>query len=162
MVIPLLISLADASRLWFLIWTAAAFATDFLDGYLARKLDQRSDFGRILDPIADKVLVVACTFYMAFSPVYRFPLWYFIIIAGREVLILLCGLIAMSKVNAVMESNKPGKRSAFITGMTAFAFAMRIGPAALALAVVSVVFIAYSTWIYFTRFLLAMRQSERV
>ena len=42
-----------------LIWAAAAICTDFLDGYLARRLDQRSDFGRILDPIADKVLVTA-------------------------------------------------------------------------------------------------------
>ena len=35
-------------------------ATDYLDGYLARVLDTQSDFGRLLDPIADKILVGAC------------------------------------------------------------------------------------------------------
>jgi CDP-diacylglycerol--glycerol-3-phosphate 3-phosphatidyltransferase len=37
----------------------AASLTDFLDGYLARRLDQPSELGRVLDPIADKVLVAA-------------------------------------------------------------------------------------------------------
>lgn len=44
-------------------WTFGLFVviacTDYLDGYLARKLDQKSDLGALLDPIADKVLVAA-------------------------------------------------------------------------------------------------------
>jgi uncharacterized protein (DUF58 family) len=59
-----------------------------------------------------------------------------------------------------MESNKPGKWSAFITGITGFAYAMRLNWIGLALTFPSVVLIAYSTWVYFNRFLRVMRQSE--
>src|SRR5262245_30251731 len=55
--------------LW-LRWVAlaifiAAAITDFLDGYLARSLGQQSSFGRMLDPIADKLLVASCLLMLA-------------------------------------------------------------------------------------------------
>ncbi len=53
----------------FVIYVVAA-VTDFFDGYLARKLDQVSDFGRMVDPIVDKVLVVGA-FCMLAGPDFR-------------------------------------------------------------------------------------------
>ncbi len=50
----------------FLLYVAAA-ASDWLDGYLARKLNQGSPLGRMLDPIADKLLVGALLIVMAFT-----------------------------------------------------------------------------------------------
>ena len=44
---------------------ALAAATDFFDGWLARRLDQTSEFGRILDPIADKLIVAAALIMLA-------------------------------------------------------------------------------------------------
>ncbi len=41
----------------------AAGVTDILDGYFARMWSQQSSFGRMLDPIADKLLVASCLFY---------------------------------------------------------------------------------------------------
>src|SRR3546814_10894672 len=46
---------------------ALASITDWLDGYLARRLNQSSEFGRCLDPIADKVLVAAALILLASS-----------------------------------------------------------------------------------------------
>ncbi len=44
-----------------------AMATDYLDGFLARKLQQESRFGQLLDPIADKVLIISLLYYLCCS-----------------------------------------------------------------------------------------------
>jgi cardiolipin synthase len=59
-VIVALLFLADPAMRWWAFGLYVAIAlTDFLDGWLARKLDQTSDLGALMDPIADKVLVAA-------------------------------------------------------------------------------------------------------
>ncbi len=69
------------------IYVAAAI-TDFFDGYLARKWQQQSSLGRMLDPIADKVLVSVVLLVLAASPIlYDGHLWAAIIILSREVLV---------------------------------------------------------------------------
>ena len=72
--------------LWlgFAIFVAAALS-DFLDGWLARRLDQHSLLGRILDPIADKLLVAAALVMLATDD--RAPVIAVVAILGREFLI---------------------------------------------------------------------------
>lgn len=55
-----------AAQVSFVIFALAGI-TDWLDGYLARRLNQASDFGRCLDPIADKILVAAALVLLASS-----------------------------------------------------------------------------------------------
>ena len=64
---------------------AAAALSDFLDGWLARRLDQHSLLGRILDPIADKLLVAAALVMLASDD--RAPVIAVVAILGREFLI---------------------------------------------------------------------------
>ena len=75
-----------ASGLWlgFAVF-AVASSSDFLDGWLARKLDQHSLLGRILDPIADKLLVAAALVMLASDE--RAPVIAVVAILGREFLI---------------------------------------------------------------------------
>ena len=56
--------LPNANLLAALLFTVASF-TDWLDGYLARRLNQTSDFGAFLDPVADKLLVVTVLIMLA-------------------------------------------------------------------------------------------------
>jgi CDP-diacylglycerol---glycerol-3-phosphate 3-phosphatidyltransferase len=56
--------------------------TDYLDGYLARKLHQESDLGKLLDPLADKLLI--STVLVMLIPLGRVPAWMVAIIIGRE------------------------------------------------------------------------------
>lgn len=73
------------SNLW--MWLALALfillsLTDFVDGYIARKYNQISDFGKFMDPLADKLLTLAamCLFCQWGS----FPAWALMIVLARE------------------------------------------------------------------------------
>ena len=78
--------------LW-LRWVAlavflAAAVTDYLDGYYARIWDQQSAFGRMLDPIADKLLVASCLLMLAADgSINRWTLWAAFVILCREILV---------------------------------------------------------------------------
>ena len=78
--------------LW-LRWVALAFfivagVTDFLDGYFARAWAQQSSLGRMLDPIADKLLVSSCLLMLAAeSTIHGWALWAAVIILCREILV---------------------------------------------------------------------------
>src|SRR2546423_10336846 len=66
----------------------AAGVTDFLDGYLARKWGEFSSFGRMLDPIADKLLVASCLLMLAADGTIRgWSLWAAFVILCREILV---------------------------------------------------------------------------
>src|SRR2546421_13060082 len=78
--------------LW-LRWVALAIfisagVTDALDGYFARKRGEQSAFGRMLDPIADKLLVASCLLMLAAAGTIRgWALWAAIVILCREILV---------------------------------------------------------------------------
>ena len=76
-----------------------AAGTDGLDGWVARRFNQRSRLGTILDPIADKGLLLTALITLTFSPwPDKFPLWFLILVITRDVLAiggaLLLGQIA--------------------------------------------------------------------
>ena len=78
----------DGSRWLALVLFVAAAITDFLDGYLARAWQQQSSLGRMLDPIADKLLVSACLFVLvADGTINRPDVIAAVIILSREILV---------------------------------------------------------------------------
>jgi cardiolipin synthase len=67
---------------------AAASITDFLDGYLARRLKQQSALGRMLDPIADKLLVGITLLMLVYDGTLSgVGIWAALIILGREIVV---------------------------------------------------------------------------
>ncbi|AGF74361.1 CDP-diacylglycerol--glycerol-3-phosphate 3-phosphatidyltransferase [Bartonella australis AUST/NH1] len=79
---------SDIARLMSASIFIIASVTDFLDGYLARIWKQTSNIGRMLDPIADKLLVSACLLLLAAdSTIAGWSLWAAIIILCREILV---------------------------------------------------------------------------
>ena len=81
---------------WALLVFLIAGLTDALDGFLARSLRERTEFGRILDPVADKILLGSSFFSLAL--VGRLPLWLMVVGVGRDVLLVVgsCVLYAVS------------------------------------------------------------------
>ena len=83
-----------------------ASMTDWLDGYLARRWHQTSPLGALLDPIADKVLVLGT--FLVFVQLRLIPAWMVLIIALREFLITGVRLMAASR-HMVLSAVKEGK-----------------------------------------------------
>ena len=84
----------------------AAF-TDFADGYLARRLHQVSQLGRILDPVADKIFLAAV---VAALVAWRdFPPWLLAMLVIRDAGILLAGLFILRSRKQVLPANRSGK-----------------------------------------------------
>lgn len=84
-----------------------ASITDKLDGYLARKNNQVTNFGKFLDPIADKILVVAAM--ILFVEMGRLPAWIPIIVIFREFAVSGYRLIAVQNSGKVIAANIWGK-----------------------------------------------------
>ena len=92
-------------------WTAFAIfivasLTDTLDGYLARKNNQITNFGKFMDPLADKLLV--CSAMICMIELGRIPSWVVVVIIGREFVISGFRLIA-SDNGVVIAANIWGK-----------------------------------------------------
>ena len=84
----------------------AASLTDMLDGYLARKLNQITDFGKLFDPLADKLMVLTAMVCQTVAG--PLPLVAVIIVAIKELVMVLGGIFMLSK-NVVVYSNYAGK-----------------------------------------------------
>lgn len=84
-----------------------AALTDIMDGYFARKFDQVTEFGKIIDPVADKIIVSAVVLKLFL--VGAVPGYYFFIIIGRDLLILAGGMYVTRLINKVLPSNVLGK-----------------------------------------------------
>lgn len=90
------------SGMWMYISLAIfviASLTDFVDGYIARHYNQTTDFGKFLDPLADKLLVIAAmTLFCEWG---MFPAWALMIVLTREFAVTGLRLIAVQKGNVI-------------------------------------------------------------
>ena len=96
----------EQDRIAALVIFAVASITDMFDGMLARKLNQITDFGKLFDPLADKVMVITALICQAVHGV--FPWIAIIIVAAKELIMLLGGLFMLSR-DVVVYSNYVGK-----------------------------------------------------
>lgn len=83
-----------------------AALSDFFDGRIAQRKNMVTDFGRLMDPIADKILVLAA--FAAFVQMQLIDAWMFVIIVSREILITSLRLFALNK-GKVLSAAKAGK-----------------------------------------------------
>lgn len=84
----------------------AASLTDFLDGYIAKKYNMITDFGRLMDPIADKILVLSA--FLAFVEMELIPAWMVVIILFREIAVTGLRVSALTK-GKVIAADDGGK-----------------------------------------------------
>ncbi len=97
-----------------LVFTAAAL-TDLFDGRIAKARNLITDFGKIMDPIADKILVLAA--FLSFIQLQLIPAWTVMVIIFREVMITSLRIFALSK-GKVIAASRSGKHKT-VSQMTA-------------------------------------------
>jgi len=94
--------------IWSFIIILIIVLTDFLDGYVARKADEITSFGKLIDPIADKICMLVVAIYLII--VYKLPfLIFFITLAVRDTFLIIIGVYLMFLQEEVFQSNTSGK-----------------------------------------------------
>lgn len=127
-----------------------AVATDFLDGFLARRSGQVTDLGKVLDPLADKICVDSMALALA---LWRgFPWWAAGAIVGRDILILAGGLLLVRKTKTVPVSNRPGKAAVTLLAGAIVCYAMRWQPWGYYILMASLALAVYSGAVYLKEF----------
>jgi CDP-diacylglycerol--glycerol-3-phosphate 3-phosphatidyltransferase len=129
----------------FVIYAISAW-TDFFDGYVARRRNQFSELGRILDPVIDKIYVAVLMLLLA---AYReLPYWYLGVVIGRDLLILFGSLLVISKKHTVYESIYIGKVTLVLYLFVILAYLLYLSPFDLIFLWVSIAFIPVSFYKY--------------
>jgi CDP-diacylglycerol---glycerol-3-phosphate 3-phosphatidyltransferase len=112
-----------------------AALSDFFDGLIAQKRNMITDFGRLMDPIADKILVLAA--FAAFVQMQLIEAWMFVIIVSREILITSLRLFALNK-GKVLSAARAGKHKTVSQMLVIFLILVFI--------VIKEVMLVYFTW----------------
>ncbi|MBI3189069.1 MAG: CDP-alcohol phosphatidyltransferase family protein [Ignavibacteriales bacterium] len=109
-VVLLLTSYPQVNR-WYVFGIIIVGAlTDFLDGYFARKFNQVTDLGKILDPLADKISLGLLAVILAVLQI--LPVWFIVCVLLRDVLIFSGGMYIHRTKGIVLQSNWLGKWTA--------------------------------------------------
>ncbi len=165
LVVPLIFVMVSSlpnARLWAGFIILLGVATDYFDGVLARKLNCESEWGRILDPLADKVgLGGLAVLLVALG---EMPLWFLLAIIVRDLLILAGGLFIKARFKIVLPSIYAGKLTVGILSLTLFLLLIGLtGPVSDALIWLSTAFLVVSFLLYvrrFREFLLSKREDH--
>ena len=168
--IPLVLLFEDISRgesekLWWAFWLIIIIVlTDFLDGYVARKAEETTNFGKLIDPVADKVCMMVVMIYLIIS--YKLPfLLFFITLAIRDIFLIIIGVYLMFSQEEVFQSNNSGKWFMGISAlmMTFFLFKDHMGIPGYVLWTsyfIAILLFIFSTFEYIRRYMRYFKQLQ--
>ncbi|MBI1747773.1 MAG: CDP-diacylglycerol--glycerol-3-phosphate 3-phosphatidyltransferase [Acidobacteria bacterium] len=106
LIVAILLTEKEGWEKWAIILILGAAITDWLDGYLARRRNQVTTLGRLLDPIADKLLISAA--FISLVQLRLAPAWMVVIIIGREFAVSGLRSIAITE-GFTIDASKLGK-----------------------------------------------------
>lgn len=145
-------------RIYAILLMVLGMVTDSLDGYFARKFNEVTELGKIIDPLADKICVAVLVVILVVLG--DIPLWYTIVVLSRDVLIFLGGLYVKEKKSIVLASTMSGKVAVVFIALT-LVFALLgnpfFAPAVQLFLWISIGTMAFSLYVYSKRFVTVLR-----
>lgn len=112
MLAPTIWALVTNRNLLAFILFVVSSLTDAVDGWVARRFHQESEWGKILDPVADKLTINSLGMILAFQG--KIPLFLALVVLIRDSIILGGGLLLLTSKTYVPQSNLPGKIAGFV------------------------------------------------
>ncbi|MBK9246882.1 MAG: CDP-alcohol phosphatidyltransferase family protein [Ignavibacteria bacterium] len=158
LVVPLAFALLNNNSLSVIIICITAVLTDILDGYFARKFKQETEYGRIIDPLADKIFIGAMVIIL--SMLGKIPPWFLISIITRDVLIFTGGMYIKKRNGYVLPSNYAGKIAVVCVSFVLLGFALNWGTLTMYLLWISVVAMIVSLVLYTNRFIAILKTNS--
>lgn len=129
---------------WAVFFLALAAVSDVVDGWVARARNEVSELGKIIDPLADKIVIIAALFGLAMA--WGLPYWLVILYLVKELIQILTGAFLFGKLKRVIPSNRWGKAGtfAFFLGFGLFFIQRLAGTIILGVAVLLSVYALYT------------------
>lgn len=117
----------ENGNFWAIVVMAIALVSDMIDGLIARWFHVETDWGRVLDPLADKIWLGALAVFLALpSRDNPLPAWFLGLILVRDVTIVLGSFYVFRKRGIVVTSNYLGKATMFVIAMTLICFTLNL------------------------------------
>ena len=163
LIVLLLVHVNDELFPYLLAIYVIAVFLDFLDGYIARRFSQETELGRIIDPLADKFLVLAIL--VTLTARFDFPLWLAAFIILRDILILWASVLLYRGQRIVKPSLVVGKFTFALLSLLIFVYIVDLHQRIDLLAVKRVlVVLAFSCllWSWIAYFMVYLREKNGI
>ena len=152
------LSLGDKGILWASLLFIIIIISDWLDGFLSRKLNEVSALGVILDPIADKIVIAGMSIALV---VYKgFPLWLLLTLLIKDFALLLGGVLLYKSTHTVSMANFWGKATTVSLAVLAGLHILNIQFLITTSIIVTLTFLAISTFYYVRYFFIHKKEKD--
>jgi CDP-diacylglycerol--glycerol-3-phosphate 3-phosphatidyltransferase len=161
LVVPITVFLwQDGPLGWLLGLVIVVILTDWFDGRIARWTYTVSDWGKVIDPVADKFAAIMTVTALTFRPAEpHLPLWFFGVVLGRDLAILLGGIAIARRSGQIVMSAWAGKAASLWLALTVLSVILKADPPILKVCLwMATGLFAFSFLLYVIRYLNAIRQ----
>jgi len=146
-------------RLAALVFMLISLGTDIFDGYIARHFHQETEFGKILDPVVDKICLAGIL--IALLAVRAMPLWIVLIIVARDLFILGGSFVIWRQRRFVFKANNLGRFAGLLFGALVCAYTINWTIVGLVLLLIAVPVMMIAFYVYLQRYISATRSDRK-
>jgi CDP-diacylglycerol--glycerol-3-phosphate 3-phosphatidyltransferase len=158
LILPLALYVWHSNLKMIVILVLIAIISDFFDGIIARRFNQISEWGKILDPLADKLAIGTVLIVLFLKQ--QVPLWIVIIIVGRDVVIVLTGFFIAKKYRFIASSNFIGKVTANVLAVMVVSYIFNIDVLKKIMTLLAIFLVFLSSYSYLKRFIMINKAGE--